>query len=140
MKNSPIRIGYSLSLSGPVSENTKVARLAHQIWEEDINAQGGLLGRSVDLICLGDKGDPTETVAIYKDFLEKDKVDLIIGGYGTNTLSASIPTVMEQKKFLIGLMGLGVNEGLRYPNYFAVIPTGPTPNTSLTEGFFEFAA
>jgi branched-chain amino acid transport system substrate-binding protein len=37
-------------------------------------------------------------------------------------------------------MGLGANNELQYPNYFAMIPTGPDPNAALTEGFFETAA
>ncbi len=140
MSNSPIRIGYSLSLTGPVAENTKSARLAHQIWEQDVNQKGGLLGRNVELICIDDKGDPSQTAAIYKNFLDNESVDLVIGGYGTNTIAASMPVIMERNRFLIGLMGLGVNGTLRYPHYYAMIPTGPSPNTALTEGFFELAA
>ncbi|WP_264538140.1 amino acid ABC transporter substrate-binding protein [Flavobacterium sp. N1736] len=139
-KSEQIRIGYSLSLSGPVAENTKSARLAHQIWEEDINARGGLLGRKVQLICVDDHGDAQQVSGIYRDLLDKEKVDLVIGGYGTNTIGASLPLIMERKKFLIGLMGLGVNSTLKYSRYFAMIPTGLTPNSSLTESFFELAA
>lgn len=136
----PIRIGYSLSLSGPVAENTKAARLAHQIWREEINSKGGLLGRQVQLICLDDHGDPLQVDKIYAQLLEAEKVDLVIGGYGTNTIAASMPQVMKHKKFIIGLQGLGVNINLHYPNYFAMIPTGPKPNSALTEGFFALAA
>jgi branched-chain amino acid transport system substrate-binding protein len=46
----PIRIGYSLSLTGPLASNSRSARLAHDIWVEDVNAQGGLLGRPVQLV------------------------------------------------------------------------------------------
>ncbi len=140
MDNSAIRIGYCLSLSGPVSENTKAARLTHQIWEQDVNRKGGLLGRQVELICIDDKGDSTEAAAIYKNLLDEERVDLVLGGYGTNTIAAAMPVIMERSRFLIGLMGLGVNTKLSYPNYFAMIPTGPTPNSALTEGFFELAA
>ena len=112
MKTSPIRIGYSISLTGPVSENAKAARLTHQIWERDINSRGGLLGRSVLLTCIDDRGDAARAAAIYRDLLDNDRVDIVLGGYGTNTLAASMPVVMEHKKFLIGLMGLGVNSEL----------------------------
>jgi branched-chain amino acid transport system substrate-binding protein len=139
-KTAPIRIGYSLSLTGPVAENTKSARLAHQIWEEDINSRGGLLGRKVQLICIDDYGDADRVAEIYNDLLDKEEVDLIIGGYGTNTIGASMPVIIERQKFLIGLMGLGVNGLLKYPRYFAMIPTGHNPNSTLTEGFFELAA
>jgi branched-chain amino acid transport system substrate-binding protein len=135
-----LRIGYSLSLTGPLAENSKSARLAHQIWEEDINSRGGLLGRQVQLICHNDQSDASQVADIYKQLLDKEKVDLIIGGYGTNTIAASMPLVMERKRFLIGLMGLGVNLNLNYPNYFAMIPTGQKPNSALTEGFFALAA
>lgn len=138
--NNPIRIGYSLSLSGPVAENTKAVRLAHRIWEEDINSKGGLLGRNVELVCYDDNGDPSQVSDIYTSLLDKEKVDLVIGGYGTNTIAASMPVIMERKRFLVGLMGLGVNMNLKYPDYFAMIPTGPKPNSTLTEGFFALAA
>jgi branched-chain amino acid transport system substrate-binding protein len=138
--NNPVRIGYSLSLTGPVAENTKSARLAHRIWENDVNSRGGLLGRKVELICIDDNGDASQVAGIYTQLLDKEKVDLIIGGYGTNTIGASMPLVIERKKFLIGLMGLGVNLNLNYPNYFAMIPTGQSPNSALTEGFFALAA
>nr|WP_208112366.1 amino acid ABC transporter substrate-binding protein [Pedobacter metabolipauper] len=140
IQQTPIRIGYSLSLSGPVAENTKSARLAHQLWEEDINSKGGLLGRKVQLICIDDCGDASQVYGIYKRLLDEEKVDLLIGGYGTNTLKASLPLVIERNRILIGLMGLGVNGSLKYQNYFAMIPTGPSPNAALTEGFFELAA
>jgi branched-chain amino acid transport system substrate-binding protein len=136
----PIRIGYSLSLSGPVTENTKAARLAHQIWEGEVNSRGGLLGRQVELICVDDHGDPLQVDTIYAQLLETEKVDLVIGGYGTNTIAASMPQVMRHNKFLIGLQGLGVNINLHYLNYFAMIPTGPKPNSALTEGFFALAS
>lgn len=136
----PIRIGYSLSLTGPVAENTKAARLAHQVWESDINSRGGLLGRKVLMICIDDHGDASLVPGIYEDLIDKLNVNLVIGGYGTNTIAASLPVVIARKRFLVGLMGLGVNGKLQYPNYFAMIPTGPQPNSALTEGFFEIAA
>jgi branched-chain amino acid transport system substrate-binding protein len=50
-----------------------------------------------------------------------------------------MPLIMERQRFFVGLMGLGVNNALAYQNYFAMIPTGPDPNSALTEGFFATA-
>jgi hypothetical protein len=72
--------------------------------------------------------------------MDGDKVDLVIGGYGTNSQLPAMPLIMERQRFFVGLMGLGVNNALAYPNYFAMIPTGPDPNAALTEGFFALAA
>lgn len=135
-----IRIGYCMSLTGPVAENTRSARLAHDIWRDDVNRRGGLLGRPVEFVCYDDEGDGSRVPALYERLLDEDHVDLVIGGYGTNTLLPAMPLIMARKRFFVGLMGLGVNNTLRYSNYFAMIPTGPDPSAALTEGFFELAA
>lgn len=138
--STPIRIGYCLSLTGPVAGNSLSARLSHDIWLEDINSRGGLLGRPVELVCYDDHADASLVPGLYKRLMDEDKVDLVIGGYGTNTVLPAMPLIMERQRFFVGLMGLGVNNALAYPNYFAMIPTGPDPNAALTEGFFELAA
>jgi branched-chain amino acid transport system substrate-binding protein len=51
-----------------------------------------------------------------------------------------MPKIIEQKRYFVGLMGLAVNATFNYPNYFAMIPTGPNPGPALTDGFFELAA
>jgi branched-chain amino acid transport system substrate-binding protein len=140
MSNTPIKIGYCLSLSGGLAANGQTARLAHQIWQERVNARGGLLGRDVDLICVDDKSDAATVAGIYEKLLAEEKVDLLLGGYGNNSITPAMPLVMENGKFLVGLMGLGVNIDLAYDRYFAMIPTGTDPNSALTEGFFETAS
>jgi branched-chain amino acid transport system substrate-binding protein len=140
MSMSSIKIGYSLSLSGPLAANGQTARLAHQIWQEDVNVKGGLLGREVELICIDDRTDPASVAGIYQKLLTDYKVDLLLGGYGNNSISPAMPIIMENKKFFVGLMGLGVNNSLVYDRFFAMIPTGPDPNKALTAGFFETAS
>jgi branched-chain amino acid transport system substrate-binding protein len=76
---------------------------------------------------------------IYAKLLDVDKVDLIIGGYGTNLLAPAMPVAIQKKKMLIGLFGLAVNSEFNYPNYFAMIPTGPAPKSAFTKGFFDTA-
>lgn len=136
----PIKIGYTLSLTGPLGGNGQSARLAHQIWETDVNRRGGLLNRPVKMICYDDHTDAALVPQLYSRLLDEDKVDLLIGGYGTNSLLPAMPLVIDRRRFFVGLMGLGVNNAFAYPGYFAMIPTGPDPNVALTEGFFDLAA
>jgi branched-chain amino acid transport system substrate-binding protein len=138
--SAPIRIGYCLSLTGPLADNSRSARLAHEIWRDDINRRGGLLGRPVEFVCHDDHADASHVPGLYKRLIDEDRVDLVIGGYGTNTVLPAMRLIMERQRFFLGLMGLGVNNTLAYPNYFAMIPTGPDPNAALTEGFFALAA
>lgn len=137
---APIRIGYCLSLTGPLAGNSQSARLAHEIWRSEINDAGGLLGRPVEFVCYDDEGGSSRVSGLYERLLDKDRVDLVIGGYGTNTILPAMPLIIERERYFVGLMGLGVNNALSYTNYFAMIPTGPDPNAALTEGFFEIAA
>jgi branched-chain amino acid transport system substrate-binding protein len=137
---SPIRIGYCLSLTGALAGNGQSARLAHEIWRDDVNRSGGILGRPVELVCHDDGTDASRVEGLYRRLLDDEHVDLIIGGYGTNTLLPTMPLVIERRRFFVGLMGLGVNRDYAYPGYFAMIPTGPDPNAALTEGFFAVAA
>lgn len=140
MTERPLRIGYSLSLSGPLASNGKTARLSHQIWEGDVNRRGGLLGRTVQMICIDDQTNPALVPDIYRRLLDVEKVDLVIGGYGDNSVSPAMPVIMERRRYFVALMALAVNATLAYPNYFVMIPTGPHPNEALTEGFFDLAA
>jgi branched-chain amino acid transport system substrate-binding protein len=140
MDNKPIRIGYSLSLSGILAANGKTALSAHKLWEENINNKGGLLGRPVQLVCIDDQTNPNLVPDIYRKLLTGEQIDLLMGGYGDNSIKPAMPLIMEHKRFFVGLMGLAVNQEFNYENYFAMIPTGPNPGVALTEGFFLVAA
>src|SRR5215510_12447384 len=133
----PIKIGYSMSLTGGLAPNGRSALLAQHIWEEQTNARGGLLGRPVKLIYYDDKSSPAEVPAIYTKLLDLDKVDLIIGAYGTVLLAAAMPIVIQRQKTFIGLLGLAVNSEFNYPNYFAMGPYGPDAKSAFTKGFFD---
>src|SRR6059036_1904340 len=65
----PIRIGYGIAMTGGLAPNGKSALLAQKIWEEDINAKGGLLGRNVKLIYYDDQSNPATVPAIYEKLL-----------------------------------------------------------------------
>src|SRR5580698_3992709 len=140
MPNTPIKIGYCLSLSGGLAANGLTAQLAHEIWRDDVNTRGGLLGREVELVCIDDKTDPKSVPGIYQSLLADEKVDLLLAGYGNNSISPAMPLVMEHKKYFVGLMGLAVNKDLKYDRFFCMIPTGSDPNRALTQGLFTAAA
>ena len=128
-----------MALTGGLAPNGKSALLAQKIWEEDVNAKGGLLGRPVKLVYYDDKSSPAEVPAIYTKLLDVDKVELVIGPYATAQIAPAMPIVMQKKKMFIGLLGLAVNTEFNYPNYFAMIPSGPDAKPAFTKGFFDIA-
>ena len=123
----PIKIGFGMALTGGLSANGKPALLALQIWKDDVNKKGGLLGRPVELVYYDDQTNPATVPGIYTKLLDVDKVDLVISGYGTNLIAPLMPIAMERKLTLMGMFGLANNEKYQYPNYFQISPTGPDP-------------
>ncbi len=136
----PIRIGFSFSQTGPLAPNGKQALLGARIWEEDINAAGGLLGRKVELVVYDDQSNPSNVPGIYAKLLEVDKVDLVMGPYGTNLVAPALPIVIPKGKVVVGLFALDVNAEFKYPKYFSMVPYGPAPKEAGVVGFFAVAA
>jgi len=139
LAQEPIKIGFSMALTGPLAPNGKQALLGMKIWEEETNAKGGLLGRPVKLIYYDDQSQPATIPGIYTKLIDVDKADLVLGGYATNMVAPAMPVIIQKKKTFISLFALDVNAEFHYPNYFAVLPTGPRTKPSFTEGFFQVA-
>ena len=74
----PITIGFSIELTGPLAVVGKTGLLAFQIWTEDVNKKGGLLGRPVKLVYYDDQSNPANVPSIYSKLCDVDKVDLLI--------------------------------------------------------------
>jgi branched-chain amino acid transport system substrate-binding protein len=138
---APIKIGFGMALTGPLAPNGQQALLGSQIWAEEVNAMGGLLGRQIQLIHYDDQSNPSTIPGIYTKLLDVDKCDIVISGYATNMVGPAIPIVMQKNKLFVSLFALDANAQFKYPRYFSFIPTGgPDPKATLTEGFFQIAA
>jgi branched-chain amino acid transport system substrate-binding protein len=136
----PITIGLGIAQSGQLAANGKAALAGMKIWQDDVNAKGGLLGRPVKLVYYDDQSNPANVPALYTKLLEIDKVDLIVSGYATNMIAAALPVATQKKKLFIGLFGTGVNSEFHYPKYFSMNVNGPEPKRAVTAGLFDVAA
>src|SRR6266850_6609760 len=123
----PIKIGFGMALTGGLSANGKPALLALQIWKDDVNKKGGLLGRPVQLVYYDDQTKGATVPGIYTKLLDVDKVHFVVSGYGTNLIAPAMPIVMERKLVFPALFGLANNEKANYPGYFQIMPAGPRP-------------
>jgi len=135
----PIKVGFSMALTGGLAAGGKSALIAMQIWAKDVNASGGLLGRQVKLVYYDDQTNSATVPGIYTKLLDIDKVDLVVSGYGTNLIAPAMPIVMQRGLVFPALFGLAVNEKFNYQNYFQIMPAGPSPLTVWSRGFFELA-
>jgi branched-chain amino acid transport system substrate-binding protein len=133
----PIVIGFSMAETGSLAVNGRSGLLAMQIWAEDQNKKGGLLGRPVKLDFYDDQTNPALVPGIYTKLLDVDKVDLVVSGYGTNITAPAMPVIIAHNMTFMGLFALDINEEFKYPKYFSMLPVGQDPRPAISEGFFE---
>ena len=133
----PITIGFSMELTGPLAVVGKSGLLAFQIWAENVNKNGGLLGRPVKLIYYDDQSNPSNVPAIYEKLISIDKVDLLISSYGTNLVVPAMPVAISHDRLFFGLFALAANTQFHYPKYFSMLVFGPEPTKSFSQGYFD---
>ena len=136
----PVKVGVGLSLTGGVAANGKQILMALELWRDDVNAKGGLLGRPVELVYYDDQSSPSNVPALYTKLITVDKVDLLLGPYATNMVAPAMPVIMQNNKTTISFLAIGINRHFNYPKYFSMVPVGPKGPGAFSDGFFELAA
>jgi branched-chain amino acid transport system substrate-binding protein len=134
----PIKLGFSAELTGELAVNGKQELLALQIWQEDVNAKGGLLGRPVQLLYYDDQSQPSNVPGIYAKLIEIDHVDLLFA-QSTNISAPAMPTVIEHKMVFMDSFAIAVNERFHYDRFFQIMPYGPDGKDAISHGFFDAA-
>jgi branched-chain amino acid transport system substrate-binding protein len=136
---TPLKIGFAMSLTGPNAGAGKMFLLAREVWRDDINAKGGLLGRPVEFVYYDDQSNPSLVPALYTKLIDVDHVDLVVSPFGTNQIAPAMPVVIDKQMVFTSLLGTGVNDTFKYDRYFQILPNGPQGNRSLSLGFFQTA-
>jgi branched-chain amino acid transport system substrate-binding protein len=120
----PIKVGIGIAQTGPLGGGGKAALLGLQMWVDDVNAKGGLLGRKLQLIAYDDQSNPAVTPGIYTKLLDVDKVDLIVAPYGTNPTAPIMPLVKQRGLLLMGNFSFDVNANIKHDMWFNNAPWG----------------
>jgi branched-chain amino acid transport system substrate-binding protein len=102
---APIKIGGAISLTGPWAETGKWVKEGYDLWLEEINRKGGLLGRPVEMIVYDNESDTDKAVTYYERAITVDKVDLVFGGVPGTANVAIMPLVEKYGKVFVGLGG-----------------------------------
>jgi len=118
----PVKVGLSMSQSGPLGGGGKPALLALEMWRDDVNAKGGLLGRPVELVVYDDTSDPKKVLDLYTKLIDVDRVDLLIAPYGTNTTAPIMPMIKKRKLMLMGNFSFEINENIQNDMWFNNAP------------------
>jgi branched-chain amino acid transport system substrate-binding protein len=120
---TPIVIGTSLSLTGDFSVDGQAFQRGYDLWVQEINKAGGLLGHPVQLKVLNDNSDPGTVTTNYTQLINQDHAAFVFGPFST-LLTASAATVAARYHyaFIEGAGGGPLVFSLKLPNLFAVSP------------------
>src|SRR5215471_10138403 len=136
---APIKIGGTLALTGPLAATALLHKITAEIYVEELNRGNGLLGRPVEWVLLDDQSKAEVTRSLYERLITVDKVDLLIGPYGTNAILAAMAVAQRYQKMLVHHT-FGLPHLAKYERHFPTAAWGPEPNHTMPARLFEALA
>jgi hypothetical protein len=133
---TPIRIGGTLALTGPLAPTALLHKLAGEIYVEELNKGNGLLGRPVEWVLLDDQSKPDVTRSLYEKLITVDKVDLLMGPYATSGILAAMGVAQRYGKVFVH-HSFGMPHLAKYEMHFPTAAFGPEPNVTLPTTVFN---
>src|SRR5215208_5484422 len=135
----PIRIGSTLALTGPLSSTAQIHKIVGEIYVEQLNKRGGLLGRPVEWIVKDDQSKPDLARTLYEQLITSDKVDLLMGPYATGAILSAMGVAQRYNKVLVHHT-LGVPSLAKYDLAFPAWSLGSEPQNTVTASVFDALA
>ncbi|MET0507276.1 MAG: amino acid ABC transporter substrate-binding protein [Burkholderiaceae bacterium] len=132
----PIRIGSSLALTGPLSATAQIHKLVGDIYVEQLNERGGLLGRRVEWIVKDDQSKPDLARTLYEQLVTSDKVDLLLGPYATGAILSAMGVAQRYGKVLVHHT-MGVPSLAKYEMQFPAWSLGSEPGKTVPLRLFD---
>ena len=135
----PVRIGSSLSLTGPLSATALIHKLTGEIYVELLNRKNGLLGRPVEWIVRDDQSKPDLARTLYEQLITVDKVDLLMGPYATGNILSAMGVAQRFNKMLVHHT-MGIPALAKYDMQFPAWSVGADPATTVPNTVFDALA
>jgi branched-chain amino acid transport system substrate-binding protein len=133
-EGDPIRIGASLGLTGAFAGPSEHYRILYQAAAAEINDQGGILGRPVELLLYDDESTQATAQTLYERLISEDEVDLLLAPYTTFIGGAVIPVVRNSGLLMVNAGFTGWELARQYDKLFMV---WPMQEPTWAQGFFE---
>ena len=135
----PIRIGSTLALTGPLASTALVHKVVGEIYVEQLNKRGGLLGRQVEWIVKDDQSKPDVARTLYEQLVTSDKVDLLMGPYATGAILSAMGVAQRYNKVLVHHT-FGIPSMAKYDMQFPAWSLGPDPGNTVPNTVFDALA
>jgi branched-chain amino acid transport system substrate-binding protein len=138
-QGKPIRIGSTLPLTGPLASLAVIHKVTAEIYVENLNKRGGLLGRPVEWVLRDDQSKPELTRTIYEQLITADKVDLIFSPYATASILAAMGVAQRYNKLLLHT-SFGIPKLAKYDMQFQTAGSPFDPENVWPNHVFDAAA
>src|SRR4051812_25974091 len=135
----PVRIGSTLALTGPLASTSLIHKVVGEIYVEQLNQRGGLLGRKVEWIVKDDQSKPELARTLYEQLITSDKVDLLMGPYATGAILSAMGVAQRYNKVLVHHT-FGIPSMAKYDMQFPAWSLGPEPATTVPNTVFDALA
>lgn len=109
MAVEPIKIGLVAALSGQSAKSGEALTRGLTIAIDEINADGGILGRPVELIRRDDESNPAKGMLAARELIQREKVTVLFGGLDTPVSLAIVPLVNQMKVPFMGAWAAGTS-------------------------------
>ncbi len=134
-----IRVGGTLSLTGPLAATAMVHKIVGEIFVEQLNKKNGLLGRPVEWVLLDDQSKPDLARTLYEKLITVDKVDLLIGPYATGNILSAMAVAQRHERMLVHHT-FGIPHLAKYEGHFPTWAIGPEPARTFPNLLFDALA
>src|SRR5262245_30130485 len=137
LAQTPIRIGAALSATGNYSVQGGYQREGYLLCQKHVNSQGGVLGRPIEFVIYDDASDEKTVVRLYEKLITEDKVDAVLGPYGSQLTEVAADVNERHHKLMIAPTAASTliwEKGRRYLIMML------SPVESLPEGLLDLAA
>lgn len=134
--SDPVHIGSTLALTGPLSATALVHKLVGEIYVEDLNSRGGLLGRKVEWTVKDDQSKPEVARTLYEQLVTSEKVDLLMGPYATGAILSAMGVAQRYNKILIHHT-MGIPSLAKYDMHFPAWSLGANPAATVPATVFD---
>lgn len=104
-QGKPVVVGAVVTQSGLLADLAADFRKALLLWQEEVNADGGLLGRRVELRLLDDRSESASVRALYEQLIRDDRADLLIGPFGSAATLGAAGAAEGQRRVLLNATG-----------------------------------
>jgi branched-chain amino acid transport system substrate-binding protein len=137
MAQQPIRVGASIAITGGDAIQGGYVREGYLLCQKHVNGKGGVLGRPIELLIRDDGSDPKTAVSLYEKLITEDKVDAVLGPYGSPITDAVADVTEKHRKLMVAPAAATTSIWEKGRRYLVMVPS---PLEASTEGTIDLAA